>query len=469
MNDVVRRWLRGFGATAFVSLALTSGTGCGALKAAANPKVAWALNDPAPMSVVVRRADMAEKTADNIDRVMTNTPLADDSAWLGKVAPDEKASNDQLVALRKHELYTQNVKIVACEVWAQNLSQLEAKTKAGETKAPLAAKDTAVAAADAAPADTATDKPAKKKGNGKKKDKTASAGKSDKADKKAAKAPKEPATQAAAPTPAPAPTAPKYTSILAAIDGGLGEEWGKIMEKRKAIGEAKAQIAVLEAANDQKGVSDADKKANKKKIDELEKANDKIQDEADKLSKEFVPKAKTAAQKTDPAMREKLGPVLVNLRQAVDDANISNGAAAVRYPLAVTSMKDSAMTMVKVYVADVIEEKTGKRPSTMSSLQPGVTLEGGSIQVTINGITASDLSGKLTVGELTSEVASRTVKWFTHAVGLMGTISSTKDTLTFEDDVLEALLDGFKAGGYTAPAAGKIPEAPPPGAAAPSS
>ena len=33
-------------------------TGCGALSAAANPKVAWAINDPAPMSVVVRRADL---------------------------------------------------------------------------------------------------------------------------------------------------------------------------------------------------------------------------------------------------------------------------------------------------------------------------------------------------------------------------------------------------------------------------
>ena len=35
-------------------------TGCGMLSAVANPKVAWAFNDPAPMTVVVRRADAAE-------------------------------------------------------------------------------------------------------------------------------------------------------------------------------------------------------------------------------------------------------------------------------------------------------------------------------------------------------------------------------------------------------------------------
>ena len=68
---------------------------------------------------------------------------------------------------------------------------------------------------------------------------------------------------------------------------------------------------------------------------------------------------------------------------------------------------------------------------------------------------------------LTTEVASRTVGWVKHAVGLLGTISATKDVLEFEDDVLGALLDGFKAGGYTAPAAPKIPEGAPGGAPAP--
>ena len=137
--------------------------------------------------------------------------------------------------------------------------------------------------------------------------------------------------------------------------------------------------------------------------------------------------------KAAPEVREKFGTVLVNLRQAA------------------------------VFVADVIEEKTGKRPS-MAGFQPGVTTSGGKVAITLNGLSASDM-GKLPMGELTTEVALRTTRWVGRAAGLLGTISATKDLLTFEDDVLAALVDGFKAGGWTPPAATTIPEAPVAGAA----
>jgi hypothetical protein len=136
----------------------------------------------------------------------------------------------------------------------------------------------------------------------------------------------------------------------------------------------------------------------------------------------------------------------------------------VRFPLAATTIIDSTKQMVSVYVADVIEEQTGKRPSTQG-LQPGVTMEDGKVQVTLNGLSQSDM-GKLSMGELASEVASRTGKWVKHTAGLYGTIASTKEILSFEDDVLDALLDGFKAGGWAAPAPASIPDAPAPGAAA---
>jgi hypothetical protein len=231
------------------------------------------------------------------------------------------------------------------------------------------------------------------------------------------------------------------------------------MEKKKAIGDLKGQIAVLEAANDEKGISDADKKSNKAKIADLEKQADALDSEASKLQKDFVPKAKQAAQKTPQDVREKVGPVLVNLQKAVDDANISNGAAAVRYAFAATTLLDSAQTMAKIYIADVIEEKTGKRPTTQG-LAPTVTLEGGKPAVTINGLSQADM-GKISMGELSSEVSSRTGAWVKRAMGLLGTISATKEVLSFEDDVISALLDGFKSGGYAPPAAATIPEAPP--------
>ena len=267
------------------------------------------------------------------------------------------------------------------------------------------------------------------------------------------------------------PIASKYPSLLAAIDSDLGAAWAEIMEKKKAMGELKTQIASEEAALDAKDITDADKKTHKKTIDGLEKQVSKIEKATDKLADAFVPKAKAAAAKAPADVRDRFGAVLVNLRQAVDDAKIANGAAAVRYPMAVTSLLDSAKQMAAVYTADVVEEKTGKRPNT-SSLQPGVTLEGGKVAITLNGISQADL-GKTTMGEVTSEVAARTTRWVGRAMGLLGTIASTSDMLSFENDVLGALVDGFTSAGWKAPAAATIPDAPvagaPPAAATPRS
>lgn len=442
MKNVLVRWLHAVGCTAFFCALLALGTGCGALKAAANPKVAWAINDPAPMSVVVRRADVAEKTAQEVDRLLTDTPANDDSAWVAKVAPEKEEATKQLGELKTHDLYVGGARVVAAEVWAKSLHSVEGKAAAKPVEAAKPAEPSApepkVAKKDL--------KEPKKEGKGNKKAKV-----------------EEKSVAEDAPAPAAAPAAPKYPSLLAAIDKDLGGEWAKVMEKKRAMGEVKGQIAVLEAANDDKGTPEAQKKENKAKIAELEKQVDALEKDAKKLQKEFVPKAKTAAQKAPPPVRDRIGPALVNLRQAVDDANTANGAAAVRYPMAASSLLDSAQTMAKVYVADVIEEKTGKRPSTQG-LQPGVTLEGGKVGVTLNGLSQSDM-GKLNMGELTTEVASRTTKWVGRAMGLLGTIAATKEILELEDDVLGALIDGFSAAGWKAPAASTIPEAPAAGGA----
>jgi hypothetical protein len=504
MKDVTVRWIQTIGTTALFGTLLATSTGCGALAAAANPKVAWAIQDPAPMSVVVRRADVAEKTALQVDRVMTDTPANDDSPWLAKVAPEKEESTKTLAELRSHQLYAaggpgQGARIVPAEVWAKSLASIEPKTAA---KAAPAADAKAAPAQPATPATPAAAsepaepvakaaEPAAKGGkkNGKKGAKPGAIAKNDaktddgtlagrmnkKGSKKAAAAPApapepEPTPEPAAPAaPAPAtvtvatPVASKYPSLLAAINADLGTAWAEIMEKKKAMGELKTQIAAEEAAVDAKGVSDADKKAHKKTIDGLEKQVSKIEKETDKLTDAFVPKAKTAAAKAPADVRDRFGAVLVNLRQAVDDAKTANGAAAVRYPMAATSLLDSAKQMAAVYTADVIEEKTGKRPNTQG-LQPGVTLDGGKVAITLNGISQADL-GKTTMGDVTSEVAARTTKWVGRAMGLLGTISATSDMLSFENDVLEALIDGFTKGGWKAPAAATIPDAPVAGAA----
>jgi hypothetical protein len=491
MKDVTVRWVQTIGTTALFGTLLATSTGCGAIAAAANPKVAWAITDPAPMSVVVRRADVAEKTAQQVDRVMTDTPANDDSVWLANVGPAKDDATKTLADLRQHQLYAAGgpgagARIVPAEVWAKSLASIEPKPVAGAKTAPAVAPAAAAAPAAANAADAPAEpvaksaEPAVKNGKGKgAKKKPGAIAKNDtsKSNKKGSKnapladkaAPPADPTPATAPAPAPVatvtvaqPVASKYPSLLAAISPDLGTAWAEIMEQRKALGDIKAQIAVEEAALDEKNVSDSDKKAHKKTIEGLEKQQDKIEKKADKLTDAFIPKVKDAAKKAPADVRDRFGAVLVNLRAAVDDAKIANGAAAVRYPMAATSLLDSAKQMASVYTADVVEEKTGKRPNT-AGLTPGVTMEGGKVAITLNGLSQADL-GKTTMGDVTSEVASRTTKWVGHALGLLGTISATSDTLGFEKDVLDGLIDGFTAGGWKAPAAATIPDSPVAGA-----
>lgn len=477
MKDVIVRWVQTIGCTAFLGTMIATSTGCGALAAAANPKVAWAINDPAPMSVVVRRADVAEKTAQQVDRVMTDTPANDDSPWLQKVAPAKEDATQALGDLRKNNsLYAaggpgQGARIVPAEVWAKSLASIEPKASAtapaaaAPNSAPASpASDVEEPVAKASTPETKNDKGAKKAGKPGSLAKHGTKG-NRKRSKKAPLADKAPppaepvaAEPASAPAPAAEPVASKYPSLLSAIDKDLGAAWSEIMTKKKATGELKAQIAAEETALDVKGISDADKKAHKATIEGLEKKVDAMTKETEKLTDAFVPKAKAAAGKAPADVRDRFGAVLVNLRQAVDDAKTANGAAAVRYPLAATSLVDSAKQMASVYTADVIEEKTGTRPS-MSGLKPGVSLEGGKVAITLNGLSQADM-GKLSVSEVTSEVVTRTTKWVGRAMGLLGTISATSDMLSFEDDVLGALIDGFSANGWKAPAAATIPDAP---------
>src|SRR5690348_17211258 len=118
MNVLTTPWLKTIGTGIFLSSILTVGTGCGALKAAANPKVAWAVSDPAPMAVVVRRADAAEGTSKEVDRLLTSTPAAADSPWVKQTAPSDDDQKTEGDVVANHELYVQSqARIVPAELW----------------------------------------------------------------------------------------------------------------------------------------------------------------------------------------------------------------------------------------------------------------------------------------------------------------------------------------------------------------
>jgi hypothetical protein len=354
-------------------------TGCGALGAMANPKVAWAISDPAPMTVVVRRADAADATSKQVNRLLNATPASPDSDWLKNVGPKPEDAACDMKALMADPLYAQShARIVAAEVWLRTLGDLQSSD-----------------------------------GNS--------------------------------------------PNVLAIVSKDLGDQYAAITAKEQEISQLDAQIETEKNVRDAKGVSDADKKAHDQKVDDLKKQKSAREDEVDPLKKKFLDGAKDAAGKTPADARDAVASALVNLRQAVEDATIADGAAAVRYPLAVTSMLDSVKQMVPVFVADIIEEQTGKRPS-LQGLQPNVTLDGMTPAITLNGLSQDDM-GKISMGDLTTETVSRTKNWVGHALGLLGSISSTKDTLSFEEDTLDALLDGFAKNGWKRIDAVKIPEA----------
>ena len=354
-------------------------TGCGLVGAMANPKVAWAIGDPAPLTVVVRRADAAEATAKQVDRLLTATPASPDSDWLKNVGPAPEVAAQDMKALTQDPLYmTSHARVVAAEVWLRTLSDLQS-------------------------------------------------------------------TDGSSP------------NVLAIVSADLATQYGAITDKVKEISQLDAQIDAEKAARDAKGVSDADKKAHDKNVDDLKAQRSKKEDEVSPLEKKFLAGCKDAAAQTAPDKRDAVAAALVNLRQAVEDATISDGAAAVRYPLTLSGILDSVKAMVPVLVADLIEEQTGKRPSTQG-LQPSVTLDGMTPSITINGLSKDDL-GKISIGDLTAQTVIRTKDWLGHALALYASISSTKNKLSFEEDTIDALLDGFAKNGWKRIDPVKIPEA----------
>jgi hypothetical protein len=370
------RWLKAMGTTVFLGSIVTIAPGCGALGAMANPKVAWAVSDPAPMTVVVRRADAAASTAKEVDRLLTATPANGDSDWLGKVGPSNDDASAHMKAMGDHPAYKgSKARVVASEVWMKTLPSLKS-------------------------------------------------------------------------------TEGKYASLLAAIDQALADQYAAIMAKKKAVADLRAQISSEDDAASAKGVSDADKKAHEAKIVDLKKQADAAEDAIAPMQKDFIASVKTSASKSGADVKDKFGPAFVNLRQAVDDAEVANGAAAVRYPMAMPGIKDALVQHIPVIVVDIIEEKTGKRP-TLHGLSPSVALDGLKPTVTLNGLSPSDL-GRLSLTDLTAETSKRAVAWTGHVGTLLGDISRTNEVLSFEEKVLDAVLDGFKAGGWKAPAAAAI-------------
>src|SRR5207244_2746024 len=107
---------------------LSFGTGCGALSAMANPKAAWALQEPAPMAVILRRADAARATATNVDRLLSATAVDASSKWVPKVALKKADAEAALKEIGSDPDYVvpkgAKIRVVQAEAWAKVLAEL---------------------------------------------------------------------------------------------------------------------------------------------------------------------------------------------------------------------------------------------------------------------------------------------------------------------------------------------------------
>ncbi len=104
-------------------------TGCSAMSALFNPKAAWALQEPAPMAVILRRADAARATATNVERLLGSTPVDATSTWIPKLGLKKADADASLHDIGNDPDYTLpgkggKLRVVQAEAWAQSFAAI---------------------------------------------------------------------------------------------------------------------------------------------------------------------------------------------------------------------------------------------------------------------------------------------------------------------------------------------------------
>jgi hypothetical protein len=247
-------------------------------------------------------------------------------------------------------------------------------------------------------------------------------------------------------------------SLLAAISPDLGDAYAKIGASIDAEAALEQQKKTEEDARDAKGVSDADKKAHQAAADALNVQIDAAKKNIDETRKAFMASCQAAAAKVPAATRDQFAPVVVNLRRAVHEAKVANTAATVRYPMLVvqtvqspSGLKDELISVAKGSVSDIVFEHTGKRIKLQASAQFQVVYDNGKVDLSMNGVTTSDLES-LSVSDVVTETIVRTGHFAIEALTLPAIVVATQEKLDFEADVLDGIKDGFRSSGGNIPA-----------------
>ena len=336
-------------------------SGCSLLAAAGNPGAFWAVNDPASLQVVVRRADTALITAAEVNRLLTATPAGKDTPWVASVSPDPTEAAADIKALQNDPDYSlTKARVVAAEVWLRTLPNVGAVS--GE-----------------------------------------------------------------------------HPSLLAAVDQGLADSFTAIGLKQREVASLKAQVETETQASSADGVSPADKKTHEDQAKTLEKQADAADAALTPLRKTFLGQVKDACAKLPTEDKARYAPAVASLLQALDDADMANSAAALKYPLVIKGLPDALKKIVPNIAMEVVEEQTGVRPN-LANLKVGITMSGGTPSVTLDGL--GDV-GALQPAEVIKRTATRSMAWFTHTLTLLATIATTKDRINFERETLTQMQAAF--------------------------
>jgi len=416
---------------------LLGAAGCGAVSSAANPKVAPYIKEQAPLTIVVERADAAATTSREVERLLTETPVNAD--WPKELAlGTDRIRQTQSDQAARFIYAGKPYAIVASVVWARTLTNIKL--------APP--PDSAASAAEAAPTTDsgsgATDSAAGTTGSATgattpSSDQGASSGAVD-------------SNAASGAVSTPGPKLP--VNLLAAIAPDLATDYTTFETSIADLSRMEAAIdAEKKAASE--ATTDADKQAHTKAAEAKQAELDHAKAAIEPLRKDFLLRCKAAAAKAA-ASAQTFGPVVVNLRQAVDDAETANGAAVVAYPLAAKDIKNQVVVSAEGNLTDLIYEQTGHRLQTRGT-HVNAGFDGSKVNLSLNGMTPDDL-GKVDPGELVTQTLARTQSFVEKALLLLDTTSRTEGRLEFEADMLDALLDGFKASGWSAPDAVYVPE-----------
>jgi hypothetical protein len=239
-------------------------------------------------------------------------------------------------------------------------------------------------------------------------------------------------------------------TLFAMMGGSLVVQYNAVAELKRQIGGVRGKMEENNLSMGKEGATDAEVARLSRQNDVLSTLADKLDERVAPLLDKLIESARDAASKVNlGGEARRIVTVVARLRQAVEDAKVANGAALVGYPKAIPSLLNTLPNTVVGFVAEYVEENTGKIVDT-KKISPTVTLDGVTPKVSINGLDANDL-GKLSMDDLTSAVLEKTKKFVTDSFGLPARVGRTAELLTLESSLLDAILDGLKSQGITPP------------------